>query len=281
MENVELEHTEIDSYLPTIFRKLEWLDKEEVIKRFVALEFNRFLEYYKDDKDINVNEERGRESASGKTGKNRRDDAGGRNDRKEVTDFTRLSINVGKNQGLWPNTLIDLINSASPGKRIRIGDISLGKDESVFEVDTAYASFLRDTLNECEYNGEDIVVGTASGQDRVKVEGQRAFGKKGNFKEKRAYSGGQDHRERSEFRGKKEKKSAWEPASANGPGRGKEYKGKKETAGTSKFPGSKEKPAKSSSDGSRKPWEEMMSGGREDRFSKEKKGKAKSRKNRG
>jgi hypothetical protein len=39
-----------------IYRKLEWLDKDEVIKRFVALEFNRFLEYYRNAKDINVSE---------------------------------------------------------------------------------------------------------------------------------------------------------------------------------------------------------------------------------
>ena len=54
MEQVEIENTEIDTYLPTIYRKLEWLDKEEIIKRFVALEFNRFLEYYKNARDINV-----------------------------------------------------------------------------------------------------------------------------------------------------------------------------------------------------------------------------------
>ena len=54
MEEVDIEHTEIDTYLPTIYRKLEWLDKEEIIKRFVALEFNRFLEYYKNARVINI-----------------------------------------------------------------------------------------------------------------------------------------------------------------------------------------------------------------------------------
>ncbi len=59
MENVDIENTEIDNFLPVIYRKLEWMDKEEVIKRFVALEFNRFLEYYRNARDINVNEEKG------------------------------------------------------------------------------------------------------------------------------------------------------------------------------------------------------------------------------
>jgi ATP-dependent RNA helicase DeaD len=58
MEKVEIEDTEIDTYLPTIYRKLEWLEKEDVIKRFVALEFNRFLEYYRNAGDINVSEDK-------------------------------------------------------------------------------------------------------------------------------------------------------------------------------------------------------------------------------
>ena len=57
MEMVEIDHTEIDPYLPAIYKKLEWIEKEDVIKRFVALEFNRFLEYYRNAKDINAVEE--------------------------------------------------------------------------------------------------------------------------------------------------------------------------------------------------------------------------------
>ncbi|MDP3462895.1 MAG: DEAD/DEAH box helicase, partial [Bacteroidales bacterium] len=41
MEKVLVNHEEIDSFLPVIYRKLEWMDREEIIKRFVSLEFNR------------------------------------------------------------------------------------------------------------------------------------------------------------------------------------------------------------------------------------------------
>jgi len=51
-------NAEIDSFLPVIYRKLEWMDREELIKRFVSLEFNRFLEYYRDATDLNVDESR-------------------------------------------------------------------------------------------------------------------------------------------------------------------------------------------------------------------------------
>ncbi len=54
VENVEVEESQIAEFLPVIFNKLSWLDREELIKRFVSVEFNRFLAYYKDATDINV-----------------------------------------------------------------------------------------------------------------------------------------------------------------------------------------------------------------------------------
>ena len=172
MENVEIEHAEIDPYLPAIYRKLEWLDKEEVIKRFVALEFNRFLEYYRDARDINVYEESGRPG----TGKG----SGKPDNRREVTDFTRLSINLGKSDGLYPNNLIELVNRCSTGKRIRIGAISLDRKQGVFEVDQAFASFLAKSMDGSDFNGKPVKVAMAKGEAPVKVEERRVFGKKDN-----------------------------------------------------------------------------------------------------
>ena len=193
MENVEIEHSEIDPFLPAIYKKLEWLEKEDVIKRFVALEFNRFLEYYRNAKDINVFEEKGRESFRDKGGKESfRDkggkesfrDKGGRKDsRNEVSSFTRLVINAGKGDGLYPNNLIELINANSPGKRIRIGDISLGKNDGVFEVDSEYAKFLSQALSEAEFKGANLSVGIAKGESQVSAPERRSFKDKGKFKE--------------------------------------------------------------------------------------------------
>jgi ATP-dependent RNA helicase DeaD len=193
MENVEIEHSEIDPFLPAIYKKLEWLEKEDVIKRFVALEFNRFLEYYRNAKDINVYEEKGRESSRDKGGKESFRDRGGKESfrdkggrgesRKEVTAFTKLVINAGKADGLYPNNLIELINTNSPGKRIRIGDISLGKNDGVFEVDTEYAKFLTQSLSEAEFKGANLTVGIAKGQSDVNVNERRSFTEKGKFKE--------------------------------------------------------------------------------------------------
>ena len=54
MENVEVDSDKIEAFLPAIMHKLEWLDREELIKKFVSVEFNRFLDYYKNTPDLNV-----------------------------------------------------------------------------------------------------------------------------------------------------------------------------------------------------------------------------------
>jgi ATP-dependent RNA helicase DeaD len=58
VENVEVDENQIKDFLPVVFSKLSWLDREELIKRFMSIEFNQFLAYYKDSRDINVDSSR-------------------------------------------------------------------------------------------------------------------------------------------------------------------------------------------------------------------------------
>jgi ATP-dependent RNA helicase DeaD len=199
MEQVEIENTEIDTYLPTIYRKLEWLDKEEIIKRFVALEFNRFLEYYKNAKDINViddkssgsyqerdrgfykQRERGsykeREKVSYKE-KERGSykDRGSYKEHKSESDtplrfrkndsgFTRLFINQGKTDGLFPISLIELVNEHTPGKKVPIGQIDLFDRSASFEVGSDCSDFLIKALQHQDFRGSEIVIGLDTGNE--------------------------------------------------------------------------------------------------------------------
>ena len=54
IEKVEVNEKQIKQFLPYIFDKLNWLDREELIKHFVSTEFNRYLSYYKNSRDINI-----------------------------------------------------------------------------------------------------------------------------------------------------------------------------------------------------------------------------------
>ncbi len=200
MEEVDLEKTEIDSYLPTIYKKLEWLDKEEIIKRFVALEFNRFVEYYKNARDINVAEdksagpykerewvsykdrekgshkdrERGsykerdrsfKERETGSYKERDRDTDNPTRSRRNNTEFTRLFINQGKADGLFPISLIELVNEHTPGKKVPLGRIDLSDRSASFEVGSEFADFLVKVLQHQDFRGSEITVGLETGND--------------------------------------------------------------------------------------------------------------------
>jgi ATP-dependent RNA helicase DeaD len=175
MEHVDVDNEEIDNYLPVIFKKLEWLDKEEIIRRFVSLEFNRFLTYYKDAEDLEVakfdDEDRGRKNKREKDG--RRDSRDGRRsdrfsdrfgddsqkeNKKAENGFTRLHINAGKKDGLYPNVLIELINQTESGSKIKIGKIDLTKKDTYFEIRSDQAKSLLDSLKNVFYKGRKVSV---------------------------------------------------------------------------------------------------------------------------
>ena len=152
MEKVEINHEQIEGFLPDINKKLESLDKEDLIKRFVSLEFNRFLEYYKKAPDLNVPDERD-------SGQRER---GGR--RGNSSDFKRLFVNIGKNHGLNPQRLMGLVNEATRENNIEIGRIDVMKSFSFFEIDKQYTDKVLDGLNDAVF--EDVSVSSEIAKER-------------------------------------------------------------------------------------------------------------------
>lgn len=167
IEKVKVNEEEIADYMPAIYRKLEWLDKEDIIKRMVSLEFNGFLEYYRDREEIEIpSESRTAERGSGK--ELRRKDAsdkGGRNPRKSEPGFTRLFISLGKADGFFPNQLIELVNK-NTSRRVRIGRIDLMKSFSFFEVDEKQAQMVVKALNKSSFSGRKITVEVAGEESK-------------------------------------------------------------------------------------------------------------------
>jgi ATP-dependent RNA helicase DeaD len=91
LENVVTDHQQIEKLLPEIQSKLEGIDKEELIKRIVSLEFNRFLEDYRDDRDIETPVPEKHERRSDFKDKYR-----DRDSRDNDGRYSRLFINMGK-----------------------------------------------------------------------------------------------------------------------------------------------------------------------------------------
>ncbi|WP_423126729.1 DEAD/DEAH box helicase [Gaoshiqia sp. Z1-71] len=155
---VEVNDSRIDPYLPAIKEKFAGLGSEEILKRFVSIEFNRFLSYYKNAPDLNIREkeQRGVE----KRGSERGFERGGR-----VT-FSRLFINAGKKQNLNASRLLGLINEHLRKKNIEIGKIDIQRKFSFFEIDSRFESELVKSINGSVIDGHALKVDRVTGQDR-------------------------------------------------------------------------------------------------------------------
>lgn len=164
IEKVKVNEEEIASLMPQIYRKLEWLDKEDIIKRVVSLEFNRMIDYYKEAEEIEQVDERPS-----------RKERGERRSHAAEEGYARLFLNFGKADGLYPNQLIELVNKCVPGK-VQIGKIDLRENFSFFEVEEGEASFVMKKMNGFEVDGRRISVEPAQGK---KGEGERGRGKRG------------------------------------------------------------------------------------------------------
>lgn len=163
IEKVKVNEEEIADYMPSIYRKLEWLDKEDIIKRMVSLEFNRFLEYYRDREEIEIpTENRGNERS---TGYERRDrgSSSEKIGRKAEPGFTRMFISLGKADSFYPAQLIELVNK-NMSRRVRLGRIDLMKSFSFFEVEERHAQAVLKGLNNSVFNGRKVTVEVAGGE---------------------------------------------------------------------------------------------------------------------
>ena len=161
IEKVKVNEEEIESFLPGIYRKLEWLSKEDLIKRVVSMEFNRFLEYYSNAPEIEtptVTDRRGEREP-----RERKDHGSAREktERKAEKGYTRLFLNVGKTDGFYANQIIELINRNMKKQRTTIGRIDLMQNFSFFEVAEKQANDVISALNKVNLNGRKVVVEVA------------------------------------------------------------------------------------------------------------------------
>jgi len=184
LENVTTGHKEIEKLLPEIRTKLESLDRDELIRRVVSLEFDRFLDDYRNEEDIidPVPQKEERKSRTVKKGSHGQSGEG----------YARLFINFGKADDFFPDQLISLINSNTRGMKVPIGKIDLYRDFSFFEVEEAYSDDLIRAMKKAKYMGKRVVVQIA--QEKNEERGARAFpGKKPAWKNNRD-NGKKNHR---------------------------------------------------------------------------------------
>ena len=165
IEKVKVNEEEIESFLPGIYRKLEWLSKEDLIKRVVSMEFNRFLEYYSNAPEIETPNAR-----NDREPKERKDHGTAREktERKAEKGYIRLFLNLGKTDGFYANQIIELINRNMKKQRTTIGRIDLMQNFSFFEVAENQAGDVLKVLNKVTLNGGRKVIVEVAGENNGK-----------------------------------------------------------------------------------------------------------------
>lgn len=189
IEKVKVNEEEIESFLPGIYRKLEWLSKEDLVKRVVSMEFNRFLEYYKNAPEIEEPKAGGDKRGDSKDRKSRGSDRQ-KNARKAEEGYERLFLNMGKTDGFYANQIIELINRNLKKERIQIGRIDLMQNFSFFEVAEEQAPMVIKALNKASVNGRKVSVEVAGENNGKSDNGGRKRGKSTADNEGRPARGG-------------------------------------------------------------------------------------------
>lgn len=189
IEKVKVNEEEIESFLPGIYRKLEWLSKEDLVKRVVSMEFNRFLEYYKNAPEIEEPKAGGDKRGDSKDRKSRGSDRQ-KTARKAEEGYERLFLNMGKTDGFYANQIIELINRNLKKERIQIGRIDLMQNFSFFEVAEEQAPMVIKALNKASVNGRKVSVEVAGENNGKSDKGGRKRGKSTADAEERSARGG-------------------------------------------------------------------------------------------
>ncbi len=196
MENVEVNEEQIEPYMAQIMKQLEYLSKEEVLKRFVSLEFNRFLDYYKDAEDLNYHErnERGsRERGEEVTVLNVATEMIVANAELNRANVFVLKINVATRKALTPNDLSVVSTKNTKDKSISIGAIEVTNKFTFFDVFADQA----DKVVAAFANEPDYIVAEAKGS-------KAADSGKSKPEYRARRSGGNDRSEGRDYREKRE-----------------------------------------------------------------------------
>ncbi|MGF7076565.1 DEAD/DEAH box helicase [Mucilaginibacter sp. 3215] len=186
VHNVTVNEEQIEQYLPRIYDEFKDFTKEDFIKRFASIEFNRFLDYYKNAPDLNASVEEGR---------NRFEDRGERGNGVRG-NFTRLFINLGSVDEFNRGDLLGYICNTTKISGRTVGKIDVKGVYSFFEVQNEDVDKVMASFKEAEYKGRPVrieISGEGTSDNRGGGE-RREGGYRGGDRREGGYRGG-DRRE--------------------------------------------------------------------------------------
>ncbi|HEY6082016.1 MAG TPA: helicase-related protein, partial [Chitinophagaceae bacterium] len=168
IHTADITHGDYENYLPRLQELFADMSKEEILTRMASLEFNRFLDYYKNARDLNVSAERRGEERRDREGRGwerRSEDGrggGGERRSREVGEgMIRLFINVGQKDGFYKASFLQFILDASELNKDVLGRIDLKEMNSYIEIDKKSARQMIRALDGKKVKGRQIRINPA------------------------------------------------------------------------------------------------------------------------
>ena len=163
---VDVNDDEIAPFMQDISRYFEYVEKEDLIKKIVSLEFGKFLAYYADAPEIlPVSSKKERREERGERKEKR-------GDRRMEVGYRRLFINLGKADGFYPGELMQFLNKNVQG-RVDVGHIDLLQKYAYFDVPDEDAKRVMQSLNGQHYKRREVRCNDASEGGRKEARGER------------------------------------------------------------------------------------------------------------
>lgn len=203
IEKVEVDEDEIAPFMDEVHRKFDMLEKEDILKRMVSMQFNTFLNYYKNAAEIVQPSEKSGKNATGgekRTYRDRKGETGNERSRIAEPGYTRFFINLGKKDNITPKVFMGFINRVSGGERIDLGRIDLMQNFSFFEVPESQAKTALRVLTGTDFDGRKVNVEVSDGSDSSR---QRGGSRKTESRERDTRSTRRDDGKRQSASGKK------------------------------------------------------------------------------
>jgi len=175
----DVNHEEISAFLPPVYDTLAALSKEELIQHFVSIEFNRFLDYYKNSGDINARPPQKRAPRE----KGKRPPIGKRSSKgfsEKPAQIRKLFLNFGQLDDVQKGAITRLVCDKSGIRSNRIGKIEVMREFSFLEVDADAAAHVMKSMKGATLDGKRVSMGYAE----KKSEKSSRSGKKRGSKKK-------------------------------------------------------------------------------------------------
>ena len=165
----DVDEEQIAPFMQDISRYFEYIDKDDLIKKIVSLEFGKFLAYYADAPEIGIVD------TKEKRQKGDRKERGKKQATPTSEGYTKLFINLGKKDGFYPGELMQFLNKNVRG-HVEVGHIDLLSTMSYFEVPEEDAQRVMKYVNGQQYKGRDVRCNDAAegGKTKDSVKGGRS-----------------------------------------------------------------------------------------------------------